>query len=123
MNKEKQELLDKCKKTSISGDVPILGGIYIIPTKFKHDSGYKIMYIVGHTPFRRKEETEYYLLDTCCDVVDFDNFLNSMLINDLHLDMTTGGIIHIWSNRQNMKSIFRVSSCSFEMVNKEKRDL
>lgn len=124
MNKEKQELLDKCiKLKSVLEEPPILGGIYIIPTKYKHESGYKIMYIVGHTPFRRNEETQYYLLDTCCDVVDFDGFIKNTPIHDLHLDITPSGIIHIWSNYQNMKSGFRVSSCTFEMVDKTKEDL
>lgn len=120
MNKEKQELLDKCiKLKTMLEEPPILGGIYIIPTRYKHDSGYKIMYIVGHAPYKGNEEEKYYLLDTCCDVVDFDNFMSkNTTIRDLHLDIKPSGIIHIWSNRQNMKSGFRLSSCTFEMIDK-----
>lgn len=120
MNKGKQELLDKCIKLDHFEEPPILGGIYIIPTRYKHDSGYKIMYIVGHTPYKQREEEKYYLLDTGCDVVDFDNFLRKVFIYDLHLDINTSGIIHIWSNSHNMKCVFRLSSCVLEMVDKPK---
>ena len=116
MNKEKRELLDKCiTLPSCLDEPPILGGIYIIPTRRKHESGFKIMYVVGHTPRIYGEEEKYYLLDTICDVVDFDSYIGGVLIHDLHLDITPGGIIHVWSNYQNMKSWFRVSNCTFEM--------
>ena len=118
MNKEKQELLDKCIKLEIIEEPPILGGIYIVPTRKIHESGYKIMYVVGHTPFKTTEETKYYLLDTICDVVDFGSFIYENSINDLHLDIQSSGIIHIWSNHQNMKCGFRLSSCTFEMVDR-----
>lgn len=119
MNKEKQALLNKCVKLPFNEKMPIFGGIYIIPTQYKHDSGYKIMYIVGHTPWEFKKTPTYYLIDTCCDVVDFGQILNlSPTIEDLHIDITTGGVIHVWSNSQNMKAIFKCSSCSFEMVSK-----
>ncbi len=116
MNKEKLELLEKCIKIKSDQEIPILGGIYIIPTKYKHDSGYKIMHIIGHT--RDYEECKFYLLDTCCDVIDFGQFVNENIIRDLHLDIKPSGIIHIWSNRQDMRNIFRCSNCSFEMLDR-----
>lgn len=112
MNKFQKELLEKCKHIGIDEEVPLLDGIYILPTTRKHDSGYKIMYIVGYT-----RNNEYYLLDQICDVVDFEkNFMSSKPINDLHLDIHDNGVIHLWSNHQKMKSIFRVSSCTFDLV-------
>ena len=120
MNKEKQALLDKCIDIR-DRDIRdlILGGIYIIPTRYKHDSGYKIMYIVGHTPHNPDVESTYYLLDTMCDVVNFDSWWSKVPIQDLSIDMSMGGILHVWSFRQNMKCEYNVSSCSIVMVDKD----
>lgn len=119
MNKEKQELLDKCIEWTHDMCETLLGGIYIIPTRRKHDSGYKLMYIVGHTPYEPDKETQFYLLDTYCDVVDFGDYVfmkAKVPVNDLHLDISPGGVIHIWSNAQNMKVGYTGSSCTFSMV-------
>lgn len=43
MNKDKKELLGKCIDLPFEKQAPILGGIYIVPTNKKHESGYKIM--------------------------------------------------------------------------------
>ena len=67
MNKFQKELLEKCKKVKIFDEVPDLDDIYILPTNRKHDSGYKILYIIGQD----REKNEYFLLDTYCDVVYF----------------------------------------------------
>lgn len=120
MNKEKQELLDKCLKLEQFDEIPILGGIYVVPTRYKHDSGYKIMYIIGYTSYKTNEEQKYYLIDTCCDVIDFVDWFNGESIKDLHIDITPGGIIHIWGNYQNMVNRFNLSSCMFEMIDKQK---
>ena len=122
MNKAKKELIEKCIKLEYGDGVPILGGIYVIPTNLKHDSGYKIMYIIGYTPFKRGENQKtYFLIDTYCDVIDYSNYLGRYdKIKDLHIDITPNGIIHIWSNEQNMKIIYNLSSCSIAMVEKER---
>lgn len=112
MNRKQKELLDMCKQID---NVPELQGIYILPTTKKHDSGYKIMYIVGYF------DDNYYLLDTICDVVDFENIMkwDHIPIRDIHIDMHDIGIIHIWSNYQKFKIENRYSSCTFAMVDKE----
>lgn len=112
MNKFQRELLDKCKDIELTEDIPLLDDIYILPTTRKHDSGYKIMYIVGLS--RKKDQ--YYLLDTYCDVLDIGEFMS--LAKDIHIDIQDNGIIHIWSNYQLFRSVFRVSSCTFEMVDR-----
>ncbi len=114
MNKYQKEFLSKCKNVGICDDVPLLDSIYVLPTNRKHDSGYKIMYVVG---YEDKTET-YYLLDTYCDVVDFGEFHTD--IKDLHIDIAENGIIHYWSRYQQFQSNFRVSSCTFEMVDRKK---
>ncbi len=114
MNKFQKEMLEKCKEVKISEELPLLDDIYILPTNRKHDSGYKIMYIVGLC----REKGIYYLLDNYCDVVDLGDF--GTLIQDLHIDILDNGIIHYWSNSQQFKSIHRMSSCTFEIINRKK---
>jgi len=113
MNKFQKEFLEKCKKVELLEDVPLLDTIYILPTNRKHDSGYKIMYIVGYTEAGKA----FYLLDTYCDVVDFGEYGSN--IKDLHIDIEENGIIRYWSRYQQFRSVFRVSSCTFEMVDRK----
>jgi len=113
MNKFQKEFLSKCKGIKINEKVPLLEGIYILPTTRKHDSGYKIMNIVGYT------DDEYYLLDDMCDVVDLGDLLyREKQIKDIHIDIHDNGIIHLWSNYQRFRSEFRVSSCTFDLIDK-----
>lgn len=107
MNKFQKELLDKCMTTD---DIPLLEDIYILPTTRKHDSGFKMMYVVGSAG------EKYYLLDTFCDVLNIGDYCQ--IFDRINMDIPHNGIIHFWSNRQYFKSIYRVSSCTFEMVNK-----
>jgi hypothetical protein len=111
MNKFQKELLEKCKEVKIDENVPLLDGIYILPTTRKHDSGYKIMNIVGYT------DDEYYLLDDMCDVVDLGDVIQKC-IKDIHIDISDNGIIHLWSNYQVFKSQYRCSSCTFDLVDR-----
>ena len=113
MNKYQKELLEKCIITKISDKLPLFDDIYILPTTRKHDSGYKIMYIIGLS----REKDEYYLLDTYCDVVDFGDLLKSL--KELHIDILDNGIIHCWSNYQLIKSNFRLSNCTFDFVDRK----
>lgn len=113
MNKYQKNLLDKCEKVKIDDDLPLFDGIYILPTQRKHDSGYKIMYIVAYEGATDK----YYLLDTYCDVVNFGDLLKSL--KELNIDILDNGIIHCWSNYQLIQSNFRVSSCTFDFVDRE----
>lgn len=74
----------------------------------KHDSGYKIMYIIGHS----RKNKEYYLLDTMCDVVNFGGL--DKYIKNLNVDILDNGIMHFWSNYQGMIVPHRCSSCFIE---------
>lgn len=114
MNKYQKDFLSKCKHIGVIDDVPLLDDVYILPTNRKHDSGYKIMYICGLS----REKNTYYLLDTYCDVVNFGEFFETL--KGLNIDILHNGIIHCWSNQQQMKSNFRVSSCTFSFVDRER---
>ena len=113
MTKYQKEFLDKCIITDISAELPLFDDIYILPTNKKHDSGYKIMYIVGGV----HKTNKYYLLDTYCDVVNLGYFKSSL--KNVNIDIKDNGIIHLWNNYQLFRCEFRVSSCTFEFVDKE----
>lgn len=113
MNKFQKELLKKCKKISLLEEVPLFDDIFILPTQRKHDSGYKIMNIVGLD----RKDNKYYWIDSYCDVVNLGEWESK--IKGLNIDIGENGIIHFWSNYQRFKSIFRVSSCTFEMVDRK----
>ena len=110
MNKFQKELLEKCKHIGIDEETPLFNDIYILPTTRKHESGYKIMYVVGLD----RKNNQYYLLDTFCDVVNIGNFIKSL--KGIDIDILDNGIIHLWNNYQLFKSIYRVSSCTFDLV-------
>lgn len=113
MNKFQKELLEKCKNVEFKEEIPLLDDIYILPTQRKHNSGYKIMYIVGLS----RDKDEYYLLDTYCDVVNFGYLKH--YIKELNIDILDNGIIHCWNNYQKMENSFRCSSCTFDFIDRE----
>lgn len=116
LNKEQQEMINKCIDLGIHGDYPLFKGIYIIQQRKLHDSGYRMMYVIGHTEYdERIKDFKYYLLATYSDVIDFEKSFN---LCDLHLDIDKSGLIHIWTN-SNKKLKCRwshVSNCMFEIV-------
>ena len=75
MNKKQQELLDKCVRVNVNDDIPLLDGILIIQQRRLHDSGYRMMYVIGQT----FEDDKYYLLSTYSDnllshLIPFNSF-------------------------------------------------
>ena len=91
MNKD--ELLDKAKKINFGDKLPLFKGIFIISQRRLHDSGFRTMYVVGHTDFdKSKNDFEYYLISTYSDVIDFtpifDNWVRKYYdMCDLHIDI------------------------------------
>jgi hypothetical protein len=112
----KEEILKSCKKALGFGfprDI-LIDGIYILPTRRKHDSGYKVMEIIVHTV-----DDKFYNIDTICDVVDFESYWNNIKISDLHIDIDpNNNLIHLWSFKQYFKVIHNMSNCSFEVVDR-----
>ena len=125
MNKGQKEFLEKVKKTEWGEELPLFRGIFIIPQRKLHDSGYKMMYVVGHTDYNEdKKDFDYYMLATYSDVIDFapifDKYIKGNFeMCDLHLDINKSGIIHIWthSSKKLKCTCSHISSCSFEVEN------
>ena len=109
----KEELLKKAIKVDRLEGIENLVGIFIIQQRKLHDSGFRMMYIIGH----KKDFEKYYLIATYSDVVIFENLYNkNKAIQDIHLDINKNGIIHIWSNRNTFKCEWiDVSTCSLEV--------
>lgn len=120
----KNELLNKTKIVEIN-DLPLLKGIYIIQQRKLHDSGYRLMYIIGHSEYKKDiKDFEYYMLSCCSDVVDFEPVFNNLLqrnydMSDLHLDINKNGLIHIWTNSEKylITDYYNLSNCSLTIVN------
>lgn len=123
---KKQDLLSKAIYLKYEDEIPLFKGIYIIQERKLHDSGYRLMYVIGHTEYNEEiEDYNYYLISNCCsDVIDFEPIFNKLLARnydmcDLHLDINKNGIIHIWTNsnkRLSCKYGLHLSSCSLEIV-------
>ncbi len=124
MNKASKELLDKAIYLGYTKELPSFKGIYIIQQRKLHDSGYRMMYVIGQTEYDKKiKDFHYYLVGTYSDVIDFQPMFNKLLnrnydMCDLHLDIDKNGIIHIWTNsNKKLKCVCPfVSSCGFEIV-------
>ena len=122
MNKE--ELLKKTIKLEYGENMPLFKGIYIIQQRKLHDSGYRMMYVIGHTEYDKEiEDFKYYLISACSDVINLQPAFEKMLkgeynICDFNLDINRNGLIHIWTNSpKKIKCDFPwVSSCTFEVV-------
>lgn len=119
MNKEVKEILESAKMLSQTDENVLFNGIYIIQQRKLHDSGYRLMYVIGHTI-----DFKYYIISMCSDVIDFEPTF-SRLINknydmcDLHLDINRNGIIHIWTNSGKLFNAryFNISNSTLEVVN------
>ena len=116
-NKQAQELLDKAIKLKYDDKIPLFKGIYIIQERKLHDSGFRLMNIIGHTEYDNKlGDYKYYLISCCSDVVDFEPIFDKLLAGnyemcDLHLDINKSGLIHIWTNsKKRMKLYFGLNT-------------
>lgn len=104
MNKESQKFLDKAIHLQYGDEIPLFKGIYIIQQRKLHDSGYRLMYVIGHTEYDKElKDYKYYLISSCSDVIDFVPIFEKFLSRnydmcDLHLDINKNGLIHIWTN-------------------------
>ena len=124
MNKEAQKLLDKCIKLKSYDKKPLFKGIYIIQQRKLHDSGYRLMYVIGHTDYDKEiEDYHYYLISVCSDVIDFQPIFNKYIKDDydmcdLHLDIDKNCLIHIWtnSNKRLHTDYLNLSSCTMEVI-------
>lgn len=122
VGKKQQELIDKSIDLGLHGDYPLFKGIYIVQRRELHDSGYRMMYVIGHTEYDEKEKDfKYYLLATSSDVISLEPLFRRFMqyeMCDLHLDIDRDGLIHIWTNStKRFRCIFsHISTCQLEIV-------
>jgi hypothetical protein len=124
-NKQAQELLNKAVKLKQGEKIPLFKGIYIIQERKLHNSGYRLMNIIGHTEYDKElNDYKYYLISCCSDVIDFEPIFNKLLeknydMCDLHLDINKNGLIHIWTNSDKKISCkygLNLSACGLEII-------
>lgn len=124
-NKQAQELLNKAVKLKHGDEIPLFRGIYIIQERKLHDSGYRLMNVIGHTEYDEElKDYKYYLISCCSDVIDFEPIFDKLLSRkydmcDLHLDIDKNGLIHIWTNSDKKLSCkygLNLSSCNLEII-------
>lgn len=125
-NKKAQELLAKARELNYRDKIPLFKGIYIIQQRRLHESGFRLMSVIGHTDYDKElKDYKYYLISSCSDVIDFEPIFDNLLTNnydmcDLHLDINKNGLIHIWTNSKKKLNIgywLHSSSCKLEVVN------
>lgn len=123
-NKKAQELLNKAVELKYGDEIPLFKGIYIIQERKLHDSGYRLMNVIGHTEYDKElKDYKYYLISCCSDVIDFEPIFDKLLARnydmcDLHLDINKNGLIHIWTNSDKKLSCrhgLHLSNCSLEI--------
>ena len=83
MNKKQQELLDKCIEVEWR-ETPSFDRIHIIQQRKLHDSGYRMMYVIGYD----NDLKQYFLLNDYSDVID----INVNNCRDLRMDINRDGI-------------------------------
>ena len=54
MNKACKELLEKSIELDWGDEAPLFKGVYIIQQRRLHDSGFRMMYVIGHTEYDDK---------------------------------------------------------------------
>jgi hypothetical protein len=126
----KEELLAKAIKLGMNDQSPLLKGIYIIQERILHDSGYRIMNVIGHTEYDPElKDYKYYLLSECSDVINFnplfEDYINHNFSNmrNLNMDINKHGIIHIWTEFDSCLRChwLNVSSCMLEFVGEKNK--
>ena len=113
----KNELLQVENQSFLNREIPLLDYFYIIPTKRKHSSGYKIMEIIGVN-----EKLEYKKkLATFSDVVDI-----AEIFSDRHdyftvsIDSPDYGVLRVFSINFKFKvQHFGISSFVVDLVKGE----
>lgn len=111
MNKELKDLLDKCEKY-INQKIT---GLYVIPQKKIHDSGYRLMNVIGHSEYDEDiKDFHYFLLSECSDVINLygDLYNNAKDIKQINMDINKNGVIHIWSDYDGfIPRYFNIGNC------------
>ena len=127
-NMKAQELLDKAVKLKYGDKIPLFNGIYIVQERQLHDSGYRLMNVIGHTEYDEElKDFKYYLISCCSDVIDFEPIFDKLISGkydmcDLHLDINRNGLIHIWTRsnkRLSCKNSVNSSACSLEVIERK----
>lgn len=87
--------------------------LIVVPTNEKHDSGFRLMAIVGCINAIPKEIAAY-----CDDMIIFSTKLQKPY-DSIHCDMILSNCIRFWSNIYNFKVGASLSSTDINLIRKE----
>lgn len=93
---EKAIKLDDCNFFSNEIYKKEFSSIYVITTNRKHDSGYKILDVIG----QEKGTDDLYFISDSCDVIHFYDNLRTQtkdIIYPLRIDSLSNGVTHYFS--------------------------
>lgn len=88
----------------------VYDGIYLVPTKDIHDSGYRLIAVVGE---RGKKPVE---IAAFCDVISWEDDSGIVRTDNLRMDMQTNNIVHVWSSHGRMEVGIAVSSLEIKWI-------
>lgn len=116
MNKVQKEMLEKCVNANTLDleKIPLFDYIYMLPTNKKHDSGYKLMYVIGCVVDLKTKKEKLYLLDQYCDILNFGNYLSEN--HPIKIDVIENNIIRFFNNAYKFKCTYNCSHCCFDMI-------
>jgi len=89
--------------------------IRIIPRRKLHDSGYKMMYVIG-LDYNYKP----YMISSCSDSIDFTNYYTKQPFHGIQMDVDNEGVISLWSLSNSFKTMDHdCSTIIFDVLQKE----
>ncbi len=116
MNKlnKKSELI---KQAKLNGRpcIKYLKTIQIIPRRKLHESGYKMMYIIG-----LDENYKPYMISDCTDSITFTDYYTKQSFHGIQMDIDEDGIISLWSRSNLFRTLdYNCSTVQFDVLQKE----
>ena len=86
--------------------------IRIIPRRKLHDSGYKMMYVIG-----LNEDYIPYMISSRADSIDFTDYHTKQSFHGLQMDIDNEGIISLWSISNLFRTMdYECSTIQFDVL-------
>lgn len=88
----KKEFIKQAKLNGYPTPRIKLRGICVIPRRKLHESGYKLMYVIGYN-----SDYKPYMISNCTDSITFTDYYTKQSFQGLQMDIDEEGIISLWS--------------------------
>lgn len=112
MNKKELIKQAKLNRHPCAKDLKI---IRIIPRRKLHESGYKMMYVIG-LDYNYKP----YMISSRTDSIDFTNYHTKQPFHGIQMDIDNEGVISLWSINNSFRTMdYECSTIMFDVLQKE----